>query len=179
MSTVTRPKGNRLDNHGKYSKLTPQVHEAFVKSLRKGNYITTTCRALGIGHRTFYSWMEKGAPQPVYDDEGNVIGEEYPDNFYGEFVRDVHAADAEAETSAVDALTSHFDADWRAAADFLQRRFPDRWNPKFVVEHQGKDGGPIQVEEKKKELYAQLDVIDVESEELEDSSAAGELEEAT
>lgn len=165
--TGTRPLPKRSDtstknpNHkGRKSSLTPEVHEAIIEGIKAGNYVSTVMAALGIPYHNFYQWKWKGQPQPVYDDDGNHVGDEYPDNFYGDFARDLAEAEAFAEMKAVKALQSHFDKDWRAAAEYLSRKFPQKWNPKQVVEHSGKDGGPIQVEENKREtLYAQLDQI--------------------
>lgn len=160
--------GGYPPNGGKGSKLTPEVHEAIVEALAQGNYITTVMDALGIHNKRFYYWMDKGAPEPIINEETQEVeGYEYPDDFYGDFARDVHAAQAKSEIEAVKALKSHFSTDWRAAEAFLSRKFPERWNPKHIIEHQGKDGGPIEVSEKREALFAQLDVIDVESADLE------------
>lgn len=160
--------GGYPPNAGRGTYLTPEVHEAIVEGLAQGNYISTVMGALGIHKSRFNAWLEKGQPEPVIDEESQeIVGYEYPDNFYGEFARDVAAATARAEVEAVKALKSHFHADWRAAEAFLSRKFPERWNPKHIIEHQGKDGGPIEVSEKREALFAQLDVIDVESDELE------------
>ena len=152
------------DGGGRASTLTPEVHEAVIEGVRNGNYITTVMRAVGLPEENFYHWRRQGIPQPIYDDDGNEIGHDYPDNFYGDFMRDFDEALAYSEIRAVKALQSHFDKDWRAAAEYLSRKFPERWNPKTVVEHQGKDGGPIQTQDRREVLYAQLDMIAEDSE---------------
>lgn len=148
---------------GRSSTLTPAVHEAIIEGIRNGNYISTVMNAVGVPKENFYHWKRQGSPQPVFDDEGNQIGEEYPDNFYGHFMRDYDEALAYSEIRAVKSLQSHFDKDWRAAAEYLSRKFPERWNPKTVVEHQGKDGGPIMTEDRREVLFAKLDMISEDS----------------
>lgn len=161
---IDRPKPNAIGATGSGSGtyLTEEVHKKFVQSLRAGNYISTICKHLGISRYTYYGWREKGKPSDIYDDDGTVIGTEYPDTIYGEFMRDVDHAIASSEINAVGALTSHFEDDWRAAAEFLSRKFPERWNPKVAVELTGKDGGPVQVEDKRQALYHQLDILHIE-----------------
>lgn len=145
--------------------LTPELHAAFIKAIRKGNYITTVCKSLGISRFTYYGWMRKGEPEDVTDADGNVIGTVYPDTRYGRFHRDMDNAQAGAEINAVEAMTSHFEDDWRAAAEFLARKFPERWNPKVAVELTGKDGGPVEIDSKREALFAKLDSLVIEGEE--------------
>lgn len=121
------------------------------------------CQALGIPKDTYYNWRREGKARDIIDPEtGEVIGHDYPDNFYGDFMRDLDAAHADAEIVAVEALTGHFDDDWRAAAEFLSRKFPERWNPKVAVELTGKDGGPLELNQKKEDLFARLDVLHID-----------------
>lgn len=148
---------------GRSSTLTPAIHEAVIEGIKNGNYISTVMQSVGVPLQNFYHWKRQGSPKKIFDDEGNEVGEEYPDNFYGDFMRDYDEALSYAEIRAVKALQSHFDKDWRAAAEFLARKFPERWNPKSVVEHQGKDGGPIMTEDRREVLYAKLDMISSES----------------
>lgn len=157
-----RPDTVRTQPVGKGTFLTPEVHEAIVRGVRKGNYLTTVCKTVGLSYNTVNGWITKGKPEEIYNDEGEIIGTEYPNTIYGEFTRDLHAANAKAEVGAVEALTSHFADDWRAAAEFLSRKFPERWNPKIAVEHTGKDGGPIEIEEKRNNLFSRLDVLHIE-----------------
>ncbi len=169
----------QIDNpsgKGRKSTLTPEIHEAVIAGVKKGNYITTVVDALGIPRGTYLNWRYKGKSTPIHDDQGNIIGEEYPDDIYGNFVRDLMQAVAHSEMEAVTALESHFEKDWRAAAEFLSRKFPERWNPKAVVEMTGADGGPIQVEDKRESLYAQLDRIIDTTKEIEQGAEVLEAE---
>jgi hypothetical protein len=54
-------------------------------------------------------------------------GRLHPDSDAGRFVAALENADDAAELVAIQAWVAHFDRDWRACRDFLERRFPQRW----------------------------------------------------
>ena len=169
---------------GRKSRLTEEVHEAIIEGIKSGNYIATVMKSVGIPYQNYWLWKRLGSPEPVYDEQGNQIGEEFPDNFYGDFVRDLQEAEAIAEIRAVKSLQNHFDKDWRAAEAYLSRKHPERWNPKTVVEMSGKDGGPIEVSSSKDSLYERLDqignsevsVIDIQGQETQALDSGSEPE---
>ena len=41
-------------------KLNKKVCETICEGLRKGNYVSTCCRAVGINKSTYYNWKKKG-----------------------------------------------------------------------------------------------------------------------
>lgn len=147
---------------GRPSKLTPAMHTKICDMLRKGNYVTTVASACGLHPQTIHTWRRRGS-DPNYAPEGVEFDEDgFTLDFYGDFARDTTIAMAQAEVEAVGSLKDHFDRDWRAAAEFLQRKFPERWNPKVVMELSGKDGGPIEVSESKEAFLSKIDVMEVE-----------------
>lgn len=128
---------------GRPSKLTPEVHERIVRSMRAGNYFETACRAAGISPATGYLWKAwgegrevKGRPKP------RVLRP------YVAFVDAVTRAEAHAEEQAAANWLKHARKaeDWRGEAEYLQRRHPDRWGRQRVdVRHEGEVGitGPV------------------------------------
>lgn len=148
---------------GRGTYLTEEMHNAIIKGLEAGNYVTTICDSLGISRNTYYSWMRKGEPVKKFDENG-VEYEEYPDTPYGRLRQAVRQAEAKAEMTAVEAIRNHFDSDWRAPAEFLSRRHPEKWNPKVQVEMSGKVQHEVTVSEQRLALYNRLDLLSIERE---------------
>lgn len=105
---MSRTKG---DTHPK--KLTKEVCEAICDGLRKGNYVTTCCRAVGISTATYYLWKRKGEkglePYKTFLDkvsENEAIGE----MLHLEIIHD-------------NALSGN----WLSSAWLLERKYPQRF----------------------------------------------------
>lgn len=117
------------------SKCTPERRKKIIRALEAGNYRHAACRHAGIGESTFYRWMEVGEADAEADKR----------TIYREFMEGVIRAEAKAETQAVEALRMAMPGDWRAAAHYLERRYPGLWGRKDRHEHTGADGGPVEV----------------------------------
>ena len=117
---------------GRPTKLSPEVQDRIIQALKAGNYVETAAEYAGIGKTTFYRWMAQG------DQESRGI--------YREFRDAVMRARAEAEARNVAIIQKAAPDDWRAAAWWLERAFPDRWGPRQKLEHSGPEGGPIPAE---------------------------------
>lgn len=98
---------------GRPSKLTPDVKRRLLDAIRAGNYYEAACRYAGISPSTFYRWMERG--------------QRANSGQFREFWEAVTHAEAEAEVRMVTQWQAQIPHDWRAARDFLARRFPKRW----------------------------------------------------
>lgn len=117
---------------GRPTKLTPEVQDRIIQALKAGNYVETAAEYAGIGKTTFYRWMARG--------------EQASRGIYREFRDAVMRARAEAEARNVAIIQKAAPDDWRAAAWWLERAFPDRWGPRQKLEHSGPEGGPIPAE---------------------------------
>lgn len=84
-----------------------------LQAIEIGNYLPTAARYAGIGEAAFYAVMEHGRTQR----RGRCK----------DFHDRVMDAEAKAEVAAVAALRRGFERDWRAAAEFLRRKYPSRW----------------------------------------------------
>ncbi len=113
------------------SKLTPDVQTRLVRALSAGNYYEAACSYAGITYMTFRRWIERG--------------QEATSGPYREFCDAVTRAEAEAEIRTVAEWQKKVPEDWKAARDFLARRYPDRWSSKERYEHAGPAGGPIPI----------------------------------
>ncbi len=101
--------------------LTPELITALCELVGRGSYQTDACRFLGIPYSTFQHWMSQGRVQT----EGK----------YHELYTRIDQAQAASAIYAVESWRSHFQHDWRAAATYLSRRFPEQWgdNKKITI----------------------------------------------
>lgn len=118
----------------KNGKLTEQTKAEILDLARKGYPRSTITSMVGLSYQTFNNWMKWGDPSNV-DKHGNRL---YPDAYY-DFHRDFNRAEAMAEIAAVDILRDAGGVDWRAAVEYLQRRFPENWRleSKKIVDVEG------------------------------------------
>jgi hypothetical protein len=103
---------------GRPTSLTPEVQEAIVVALRKGNYRQTAAAAAGVHRNRLAEWEKRGES-----------GEEP----FAEFMLAMIAAEAEAEMELVDEIRhARKDKDgadlWTSRAWILERRFAHRWS---------------------------------------------------
>ena len=98
---------------GRPTKFTADVQERIIDAIRKGNYFEAACASAGVNYVTFRLWMVKGR------DEG--------EGDYFDFFEQVNSANADAEVEIVTQWKEQVPEDWRAAKDFLARRYPKRW----------------------------------------------------
>lgn len=116
---------------GRRSKLTPKTQEAICRYLAQGFTFSAACREAGIGPRTGFRWLEKGRRARSGQ--------------YWQFWQAVEAAEERVETHLVRSWLVAAEKDWRAAAEFLARRWPERWRPRQVTELTGEGGGAVRI----------------------------------
>jgi hypothetical protein len=88
--------------------------EKLTEALRSGSYRIDACRAAGIHYNTLLAWEKKG--------ESQKSGE------YIDFLDALRRAEAEAVVSNVKIINkAATGGDWRAAAWFLERKYPNNW----------------------------------------------------
>jgi hypothetical protein len=105
------------------TKLTPEVSAKIVKAIRAGNYGEPAARSAGVSPATYYRWMK--------------AGEKAGSGIQHDFCEAVRNAEADAEVEAVARIRVAMPNDWRAAAHYLERRYPDRWRRHETREHTG------------------------------------------
>jgi hypothetical protein len=99
---------------GRPSKLTESHMEKLIEALRSGAYRIDASRAAGIHYNTLMAWEKKG--------EDEQSGENV------EFLDALRKAEAEAVITNVEVITrAAQDGDWKAAAWFLEHKYPDKW----------------------------------------------------
>ncbi len=100
---------------GRPTKLTPELIVRICNYIRAGNHLNVVCVANGITFQTYRNWIKRG--------------ERARSGIFFELFESVRQAEAECESSLVAGWMSQAPKDWRAAAAFLERRFPERWSP--------------------------------------------------
>jgi len=116
---------------GRPTKLTPETQKRICDAVSAGNYYEPACSYVGISYQTMRNWI--------------LRGEEAKSGIYFEFVDALTRAEAEAEVKIVGLWEAQIPADWRAARDFLERRYNDRWGRREKQEITGTGGGPFTV----------------------------------
>ena len=90
--------GNKL-------RLNKKISDAICQSLRNGNYLSTSARAVGLSEATVRNWIARGSSH-----DGETI--------FKTFVDDVERAQAQAELKSLNSIVSS--DDWRAHAWILE-----------------------------------------------------------
>ena len=104
---------------GRPSKLTPEIQAKLIQAIRAGSHLITACRLVGVDYSSFRRWMIKGEKQST--------------GRFREFCEAVRVCEAELEIRLVATWRQATVDDWRAASEFLSRRYPDRWSPSTRV----------------------------------------------
>ena len=105
------------------SKLTPWLIETFARTIAIGNYPVVACQVVGIHVSTYRLWMRRG-------EDDNTLGRHSP---HRDFYLRVSQANAAAEDHAVVKWRGHMGTNYKAARDFLARRYPSRWGPTYKI----------------------------------------------
>jgi hypothetical protein len=95
------------------SKINRKAADRVLEAVRQGATREAAASAGPIARSTLYAWIREGRL--------------HPDSAAGAFVEELERADAVAELAATKAWVAWFDRDWRACAEYLARRFPQRW----------------------------------------------------
>lgn len=108
-----------MAGRGRRTKLNPAVQHRIVQAIGAGNYHDAAAAYGGVSYATFRLWMIKG--------------ERSRSGIYFDFFEAVQRAEAEAEIRMVAQWQMAIPDDWKAARDFLARRYPARWGPKVEI----------------------------------------------
>lgn len=138
------------------SKLTEDVKNRFLMSIRAGNDKKVAAEMAGIGETTLYRWLEMAEKS------------DSPEEFR-EFRESLTQAEAEAEVAAVARIQQAAqNGRWQASAWWLERKYGERWgrNDKIRQEISGPNGLPLvlSIEDAKKAVLAYLDEGDSKDE---------------
>ncbi len=108
---------------GRRSLLDDKVKGKLLTALKCGNYRSAACAYAGVSRPSFYEWMARGAKEKK--------------GVYAQLVKDVLEAEEQAEAQIVMIWRTQIPQDYRAARDFLERRYPSRWARREILTHEG------------------------------------------
>lgn len=117
-------------------KLTPEIVDTVLQSLRDGHSYAVAAVRAGITEGTLKRWRRNGrkGTHPAFV----------------EFMEACHAAIAEAEGKHVDNITNaafgrgdYKSPRWQASGWWLERRKPETYGKRMSFRHEGHDGGPV------------------------------------
>ena len=108
---------------GRPTKYTPETVDKILKAIAVGAPYTHACNYAGIGFDAFNEWRQK-----------------YPE--FSEQIKEAEGKAAVGWLAKIEKAAS--DGNWTAAAWKLERRYPHDFG-KTIHEHEGSDGGPIEI----------------------------------
>jgi hypothetical protein len=146
-------------------RLSPELINDIAQLVRSGNYRRTAAVLVGVSEDTLYMWLQRGQQvllgqehehicprcnardqQPCVTNKGNKLKEFHtgrPRATQGEYddlclrlLQTLTRADEEAKARSVVAWNRAIDqGDWRAAKEFLARRWPSEWGQEPIEMH--------------------------------------------
>lgn len=108
--------------NGRKEKISKQIIDTIVMTIRGGNYIETAAAMAGISKDTLYDWIKKA------DGRGGL---------YKEFSDAIKKALAESEVRDVLLIGEASKTQWQAAAWRLERRYPTKWGRRDFLDFKG------------------------------------------
>lgn len=108
--------GKGLVPVGHPTTLTLEIVEALCTYLRDGGFIQTALAGEGIGHSTYYTWIDLG-------ERDKFAGNE---SIYTQFMDMIKKAETVAEMASIQRIQEG-GLGWQGSAWFAERRFPSRW----------------------------------------------------
>jgi hypothetical protein len=97
----------------------------FHENIRNGASLSTAANAAALGTSTVYAWLAR-AEELQYRDPQTL---QSTDRKFLEFRDATHHARATVELRALKIISDQIDQNnWKAAAWFLERSFPERWS---------------------------------------------------
>ena len=125
------------------TKRTPEIVDTIIKEVSEGVPLAEVRRRMGIGHTTWYSWVEGDPELAERIARAREAGEE------------AIAADAmrivdEPPPSTMNGSTDSGHVAWAKNRAEIRLKLLAKWNPKkwgdkVQAEHTGANGGPIQI----------------------------------
>jgi hypothetical protein len=160
MARKAKPRKNLVPRNSKPKRFTADVRAKILATVRIGNYRETACRRARISDRTLRDWVERGAKE--LDEIESLMGRKeagedvtIPElSEFAQFALDLEDAEAKCEQACVGVV---LDGDTEDVRWFMERRWPRRWGKLATrVELSGPDGGPIEVEDARRQLLERL-----------------------
>lgn len=114
--------------------LTEKVAAKIIGYVLEGNYPKVACQAVGISYRGFQYWKARA------DEFSDTPLEDIPESerMFVDLFHTMAIAEAQAEIGLLRKVAEG-KFGWQAAMTILERRHPERWRRRDVIEHEGGD----------------------------------------
>lgn len=154
---------------GRPSKLTPERHKFIVEKIREGVPVRIACNLSGVNQNATFDWIAQGrqdikdGKETIYSNFAcdviiaqnelearlaskwaKIVTEPNIKRVYREQIIDKPDGTFE-RVKYLDKEEISGDGVWQGIAEYMSRRFPERWKRQQTIEQTGPDGGPIQV----------------------------------
>ncbi len=132
--------------------LIKQIEEAMLRGL----YIIDACNLYGVGKTTWYHWLKMGRQFP----------DKYPQCV--KFLNVVRRSTSQVQDEFVKPIKTAAVSDWKAAAWFLEHRFPQQWAKRDRIDVNFNENDIEDLDKKTEdELLAELEGLDAAIKEIE------------
>lgn len=148
---------------GRKTKLTPTVQRDICEALKSGCYLEDAAAYSGVSGSAVYKWKARGIKERDRLEAHPRTKIKPAERRYLQFVEAVEKATARSDIRDLAIIENAAITQWQAAAWRLERRHPAKWGRRQVLEHSGKDGGPIEF---KGGVLTAEDLRDLSGEEL-------------
>jgi len=110
-----------------HSKFTPETRDKILLAIRAGSYVETAAAYAGIGKSTLHEWLKRGANEKAGD--------------FRDFSLAVEQAIAQADVRDITIIANAAQKGiWQAAAWRLERKHPQQWARRHVLQVGSEDG---------------------------------------
>lgn len=149
-----RPAMNKPD--GSHTLCSDEMINQIEEAMLRGLYIIDACNLYGVGRTTWYHWLKMGRQFP----------DKYPQCV--KFLNMVLRATSKVQDEFVKPIKTAAPTDWKAAAWFLEHRFPKQWGKRDQVDFNFNENDIEDITKKTEaELIDELESLDAAIDEIE------------
>lgn len=128
---------------GRPTKRTPTAKTAIVSAVREGATLEIAAASAGVTYRTLRNWIVEAEVA----EEGELF----------QFLQDLKKAESANALRHLRTIAKASARNWQASAWMLERRHRGGYGAQKVQhEHSGPDGGPIQLEHRRRDIAQQM-----------------------
>ena len=129
----SEPSKKYVPKGGSLSKLNLEMTDLICDALGRGHYPQFAAANAGISYETLKNWLKRGRDDyerlSKLDERGVPLRDEDYSLFFDLYVK-VQRALFNVQDGPLQNIVAASEEDWRAAAHFLERRFPKEWGKK-------------------------------------------------
>lgn len=120
---------------GRKSKINEELINKIAEYVEKGSFVKDACILVGIDEDTYYRWKQIG----LEDRKAKQ------DTIYSDFLSRMEKSEVLQKQKHIDVFFKDDSKTWQKSAWWLERKFYDEFGRKDKLQHEGKDGGDIEI----------------------------------